>query len=170
MPSLVRTEVACPSDEADLLVWRFRTGHTKPNIDITTKHSSSPTRKLDFLEERLSVGGIVHEYYISTRQSMIIETALFKLRKGVDRNQVMALYAKTAASWAANPDLIEKYYYFDPTTGEGGGVYFWPDRAAAEKWHGADYRRMVVDTYGSEPRIRIFDALMHVGPSGAKQL
>ena len=101
---------------------------------------------------------------------MIIETTLIKLRKGVDRNDVMVLYEKTAASWAANPDLIEKYYYFDPHTGEGGGVYFWPDRAAAEKWHGADYRQMVADTYGSQPRMRIFDALMHVGPAGAKQL
>jgi hypothetical protein len=47
---------------------------------------------------------------------MIIETTLIKLRKGIDRNDVMVLYEKTAASWAANPDLIEKYYYFDPTT------------------------------------------------------
>lgn len=101
---------------------------------------------------------------------MMIETTLINLRKGVDRNHVMALYEKTAARWAANPDLIEKYYYFDPTTAEGGGVYFWPDRAAAEKWHGADYRRMVTDIYGSEPRIRIFDALMRVGPAGVKQL
>jgi hypothetical protein len=128
-----------------------------------------------FLEGALLVSGFLmaaasRDTGISTRQSMIIETTLIKLRKGVDRNDVMALYEKTAANWAANPDLIEKYYYFDPTTGEGGGVYFWPDRAAAEKWHGADYRRMVADIYGSEPRIRIFDALMHIGPAGAKQL
>jgi hypothetical protein len=101
---------------------------------------------------------------------MIIETTLIKLRKGVDRNDVMALYEKTAASWAVNPDLIEKYCYFDPTTGEGGGVYFLPDRDGAKKWHGADYRRMVADIYGCKPRIRIFDALMHVGSAGAKQL
>jgi hypothetical protein len=62
----------------------------------------------------------------------------------------------------------KKYCYFDPTAGEGGGVYFWPDRAAAEKWHRADHRRMVAK--GSEPRVRILDALMHVGPAEAKQL
>jgi hypothetical protein len=101
---------------------------------------------------------------------MIIETVLITLPKGTDRNGVMALYEKTADGWAANPDLIEKYYYFDPATGEGGGVYIWPDRAAAEKWHGADYQRMIAEIYGAEPRIRIFDALMHVGPAGVRQL
>ncbi len=101
---------------------------------------------------------------------MIVETVLFTLPKGADRNNVMALYEKTTARWAENPDLIEKYYYFDQATGEGGGVYIWPDRSAAEKWHGADYRRMVTDIYGAEPRIRIFDALIHIGPRGVKHL
>jgi hypothetical protein len=103
-------------------------------------------------------------------QPMIVETVLINLPKGADRSQVIALYEKTAAHWAANPDLVEKYYYYDPATGEGGGVYIWPDRAAAEKWHGTDYRRMIADVYGSEPRIRIFDAMMHVGASGIKHL
>jgi len=101
---------------------------------------------------------------------MIIETVLITLPKGTDLSAAMALYEKTAAHWAANPDLIEKYYFFDPTTGEGGGVYFWPDRAAAEKWHGADYRQMIANVYGAEPRIRIFDALMHVRPAGVTRL
>jgi hypothetical protein len=101
---------------------------------------------------------------------MIIEMVLFDLPKDADRNSVMALYEKTAARWAANADLIEKYYYFDQTTGEGGGVYVWPDRAAAERWHGPDYRQMVADLYGSEPRIRIFDALLHVAPGAVKLL
>jgi hypothetical protein len=57
---------------------------------------------------------------------MIIEMVLFDLPKDADRNSVMALYEKTAARWAANADLIEKYYYFDQTTGEGGGVYVGP--------------------------------------------
>jgi hypothetical protein len=64
---------------------------------------------------------------------MIVEIVLFDLPKGATRETAMALYEKTAARWAENPDLIQKYYYFDPDAGEGGGVYIWPDRAAAER-------------------------------------
>ncbi len=101
---------------------------------------------------------------------MIIEIVLFDLPSGATRESALALYEKTAQKWASNPDLVEKYYYFDSTTGEGGGVYVWPDWAAAERWHGPEYRAMIAEIYGSEPRIRIFDALMHVGSGAAKKL
>lgn len=101
---------------------------------------------------------------------MIVELVLFDLPAGATRATAMALYEKTAARWTENPDLIEKYYYFDPETGEGGGVYVWPDRAAAERWHGPDYRKMIADTYGASPRIRLLDALMHVAPGAIKKL
>jgi len=101
---------------------------------------------------------------------MIVELVLFDLPEGATRASAAALYETTAARWADNPDLIEKYYYFDAETGEGGGVYIWPDRAAAERWHGEDYRRMIAKLYGASPRIRILDALMHVAPGAIRQL
>jgi hypothetical protein len=93
---------------------------------------------------------------------MLLEIVRFNLGVGIDRAKVTELYRRTAPAWAANPDLVEKYYFHDAATDRGGGVYLWKSRAAAERWHGADYRDMVRDTYGAVPTIEMFDALLHV--------
>ncbi len=99
---------------------------------------------------------------------MIVEIVFFDLPPGTDRDAALALYRQSAGKWLANPDLIEKYYYFDQEKRLGGGVYIWPTRDAAERWHGEDYRRMIGSLYGSEPRIQILDALIHVDPVASK--
>jgi len=95
---------------------------------------------------------------------MITEIIFFDLPAGTARNDAVALYRKTAGKWAANPDLIEKYYFFDGTRNLGGGVYVWPDREAAQRWHGEEYELMVEQVYGARPRIQILDALIHIDP------
>jgi len=99
---------------------------------------------------------------------MIVVIVVFDLAPGVDRDIAQALYRQTARSWLGNPDLIEKYYFFDAERRQGGGVYIWPSRAAALRWHDDDYRRRIAAHYGSEPRIQVLDALMHVDPGAAR--
>lgn len=96
---------------------------------------------------------------------MIVEIVKFNLPDGTTRTDALALYRKSAPQWLANRDLVQKYYYFDPDRCVGGGVYIWPSREAAERWHGEDYRKMVRALYGAEPQIEILDALIHVDPS-----
>jgi hypothetical protein len=68
----------------------------------------------------------------------------------------------------ANRVLVEKYYVFDEERGRGGGIYIWPSREAAARWHGEDYRKMLRSLYGGKPRIEILAAVMHVDPQGGK--
>lgn len=98
---------------------------------------------------------------------MIVEIVRFDLPSGTTREGALALYEHTAPGWLANPDLFEKYYLFDAQHCEGGGVYIWRSRDALERWHGADYRRMVASRYGSPPRIQTFEARLHLDPAGA---
>lgn len=93
---------------------------------------------------------------------MITEIIFIDLPKGITRDEVMTKYRTTAPQWAANKDLIRKYYFFDPDKSLGGGVYIWKSREAASRWHGEEYHRMVQNLYGSPPRIQIIDALMHI--------
>lgn len=95
---------------------------------------------------------------------MITELVFFDLPTSMTRDDLLAQYRTTADAWVKNPDLIEKYYFFDDERRLGGGVYVWKDRAAAERWHGADYRERVRAAYGSLPRIQILDALLKVVP------
>jgi hypothetical protein len=59
--------------------------------------------------------------------------------------------------WSENPDLIRKNYIFDPATGIAGGVYLWKEKAHAEKWHGAEWRKVIKELYDSEPQSQFFE-------------
>jgi hypothetical protein len=95
---------------------------------------------------------------------MVIEIVFLDLPKGTKRAELMSLYHQSSEQWIANPDLVHKYYFFDEDRSLGGGVYVWRDRAAAERWHGEDYRQKAVARYGTPPRIEILDAMLHVDP------
>lgn len=96
---------------------------------------------------------------------MITELVFFQFPDGTGRDEVLEKYRKTADSWLDNPDLIQKYYFFDAETQTGGGVYIWRSRQDAARWHGDEYKARVTALYGVAPRIQIFDALLYVNPS-----
>lgn len=93
---------------------------------------------------------------------MVVEIVEFTLRPGTDLGGALALYRQSAADWAQCPDLIEKYYTFDQVKGLGGGVYVWKNIAAQQRWHGPDYIAAIRERYGTEPKIRVVDAVLHV--------
>ena len=53
---------------------------------------------------------------------MITEVVTFKLRPGMTREDVVAVYRKTAPIWRANPECIRKCYLYDAERGLGGGA------------------------------------------------
>jgi hypothetical protein len=87
--------------------------------------------------------------------AMISEIVTFKLRAGMTRAELVALYRRTAPVWRSNPDCIRKCYLFDADNHLGGGAYLWKNLAAAKRAHGEDWRRMINDLYGSEGQISI---------------
>jgi hypothetical protein len=88
---------------------------------------------------------------------MITEIVTFKLPEGMTREEVVAQYEKTAPIWRDNPDLIRKNYLYDDKKGIAGGVYLWKEKAHAEKWHGAEFRKRVKELYGAEPESQFFE-------------
>lgn len=88
---------------------------------------------------------------------MITEIVTFQVPKGTTREQHFLNSEKTASTWAENPDLIRKYYTFDPERGIAGGVYLWKEKAHAEKWHGPEWRAVIKELYGSEPESQFFE-------------
>jgi hypothetical protein len=91
---------------------------------------------------------------------MILELVLFKSPQDKSRAEILEGAKHTLARWRANPDLVRKHYLLSEDGLEGGGVYIWPSREAAEKGHDAEWRESVKQRTGSEPVIRYFDLLM----------
>ena len=88
---------------------------------------------------------------------MITEIVTFRIPDGTTREQHFANSVKTALTWGENPDLIRKYYILDAERGIAGGVYLWKEKAHAEKWHGAEWRRVLQELYGAEPESQFFE-------------
>ena len=100
----------------------------------------------------------------------VLEWVEFDLPPGTTRDAVIALYRGTAPGWAANADLVGKTYVFDESASTGGGLYIWRSREAAARWHGEDYRRTIRERYGSEPRIRVTEAVLEVRDGAVSEI
>lgn len=98
---------------------------------------------------------------------MILELVLFKSPQGKSRAEILEDAKHTLPRWQANAELLRKHYLLSEDGLEGGGVYLWPSREAAEKGHDAEWRAGVVKRTGAEPVIRYFDLLMLLD-NGAK--
>lgn len=89
---------------------------------------------------------------------MMIEIVTFDLPEGMDRATVMDAYRAIAPKWRPVPELVRKSFILDEAGRVGGAVYTWSDDgAAAERWHGDDWKASVRATYGSDPEIRRFE-------------
>lgn len=88
---------------------------------------------------------------------MITAVVQFKLTDGTSLEDATAIFQGTAPRYRGMSGLMRKYYLFDPETGIGGGCYLFEDRAAAEAVFDEDWRALIKDKYGAEPRIHYFE-------------
>ncbi|MBK8009085.1 MAG: monooxygenase [Rhizobiales bacterium] len=91
---------------------------------------------------------------------MILELVLFKSPQDKSRDEILEDAKHTLARWRANADLVRKHYLLSEDGLEGGGVYIWPSREAAEQGHNEEWRESVRKRTGADPVIRYFDLLM----------
>ena len=88
---------------------------------------------------------------------MITVIVYFKLPDGITREEIIIKFEKTVQKWLDNQDLIRKNYLIDLDRGTAGGVYLWKKKIHAEIWLGAEFRKMVKDSYGEEPTFQFFE-------------
>lgn len=88
---------------------------------------------------------------------LITAIVLFDLPPGTTRARLLDLCRETAPDWRANPYLVRKNYLYDPEQRQGGGVYTWRDRAAAEHCLDEGFRARLAQRFGSAPRILFFE-------------
>jgi hypothetical protein len=91
---------------------------------------------------------------------MILELVLFKNPPGLERAQELEGARSVVAKWRANADLIRKHFMRSEDGAQGGAVYLWKSRAAAEAAHGPEWRASVKARTGSEPTCQYFDLLI----------
>lgn len=89
---------------------------------------------------------------------MITVIVNFPTQDGATIESMADAFNSTAPHYEGLPGLIRKYYLFDPKTAIGGGVYLWESRAQAEAFYDDEWRKRIVEKYGSAPELRYFES------------
>ena len=88
---------------------------------------------------------------------MITALVQFKLPKPMTRDEAQEVFSTTAPRYRDPQGLIRKYYVLSEDGGTAGGVYLWQSREEAEQLYTDDWRKFILEKYGSEPRITYFE-------------
>jgi hypothetical protein len=87
---------------------------------------------------------------------MITALVQFKLPQPVTREKAKEIFLNTAPKYRDVHGLIRKYYLLSDDGTTGGGVYLWRSREDAEKLYTDDWKRFIVEKYGTEPSVQYF--------------
>jgi hypothetical protein len=89
---------------------------------------------------------------------MITALVQFKLPKPMTRDEAQDIFSTTAPRYRDLHGLIRKYYVISQDGGTAGGVYLWQSREDAEQLYTDDWKKFILDKYGSEPLITYFES------------
>lgn len=89
---------------------------------------------------------------------MITEIVTFRIRDGLQRSDVVALYEKSVPAWKENRNLLHKSFLYDQKQGIGGGVYLWTSIDAAQAAHGPAFQDRIQNVFGSTPEFKYFES------------
>jgi hypothetical protein len=87
---------------------------------------------------------------------MIAAVVRFPLPQGITRDDVTAMFEKSAPNYRGVPGLVRKYYlYGDDRT--GGGVYLWNSREVAERFYSDAWKSTIAQRFGTQPEILFYE-------------
>lgn len=90
---------------------------------------------------------------------MIIHAVKFK--SGLSDADVKRVFVERMPRFKELPKLIQKYYGFEPATGEFTGIYCWESKEALEEFRQSELAKSIPEAYQAqgEPRIEMFEVV-----------
>jgi len=90
--------------------------------------------------------------------TVIVTHVRFVLQKPMTLAEATALFERTAPKYKGREGLLRKTYLLSEDGLTAGAVYFWTDRAAAQRVYTDDWRKTVTEVYGVSPEISYYHA------------
>ncbi len=88
---------------------------------------------------------------------MITAVVQFTLPEPISADKAQELFAGSAPRYRDLPGLIRKYYLLAADGKTAGGVYLWESREDAERLYTAEWRKFIVEKYGTGPTVAFFE-------------
>ena len=90
---------------------------------------------------------------------MITAIVLYDLPPKIGLEECRAHFASIAPSFLKIPGFIRKHFICARSGEVAGGVYFWENRKAAERFYSGEWLDGIRVRYGTEPRITYYETL-----------
>jgi Putative mono-oxygenase ydhR len=87
---------------------------------------------------------------------MITTLVQIKLSETLSLSKAQEIFATTAPKYLEIQGLIRKYYLLSEDGETAGGVYLWESRKAAEMLYTEEWKKFILQKYGSEPSVTYF--------------
>jgi len=87
---------------------------------------------------------------------MITTLVQIKLSETLSLDKAQDIFASTASKYIEIQGLIRKYYLLSEDGETAGGVYLWESRKAAETLYTDEWKKFILQKYGSEPSLTYF--------------
>ena len=87
---------------------------------------------------------------------MITTIVQIKLSETLSLKKAQDIFATTAPKYIEIQGLIRKYYLLSEDGETAGGVYLWESREAAEMLYTEEWKKFILQKYGSEPSVTYF--------------
>lgn len=84
---------------------------------------------------------------------MIISIVSFKLPAPLTLEAAKNRFQETASKYLHIEGLIQKSYFLSEDGKYAGGIYFWENRACAEKMFNDEWKKFAIAKYGVEPSL-----------------
>lgn len=96
---------------------------------------------------------------------MIVAVVRFPMDPSTPADAVRASFEASAPAYQSVPGLARKHFLHAADGTEGGGVYLWESREAAEAWYTEAWIERVTQKFGA-PVIDYFESPVTVDPDG----
>ncbi len=87
---------------------------------------------------------------------MITTLVQIKLSETLPLDKAQDIFASTSSKYIEFQGLIRKYYLLSEDGETAGGVYLWESRKAAETLYTDEWKKFILQKYGSEPSVTFF--------------
>lgn len=95
---------------------------------------------------------------------MIVAIVRFPLPAGMTADAARQSFEGSAPSYQGLPGLHRKYYLRSEDGSEGGGVYLWESREAAEAVYDDAWRARLTERFGAAPQVEFLECPVVVDP------
>ena len=89
---------------------------------------------------------------------MITAFVQFKLPAPLSRDKAQEIFLSTAPKYRGVHGLIRKYYLLSESGAEAGGIYLWESRENAEQLYNDEWKKHILERYGTEPSVTYFES------------